>query len=92
MTTLPSQVPDSSEPSAPVVRAPAATSSDVAPRPRPRNTHPLVVTIERKSAPRAVFSGDQLTSVDLPEGTRVDLPAAAASSRSRTRTPPSATR
>jgi hypothetical protein len=74
MTTLPSQVPDSSEPSAPVVRAPAATSSDVAPRPRPRNTHPLVVTIERKSAPRAVFSGDQLTSVDLPEGTRVVYP------------------
>jgi len=76
MTTLPLQLPDAdaAEPNDSGVAAPIARSSDVAPRPSVRNTHPLVVTIDRKSAPRAVFSGDQLVSVDLPEGTRVIYP------------------
>jgi nickel-dependent lactate racemase len=38
--------------------------------------HPLVVTIDRKSAPRAVFSGDQLLEIDLPPGSRVIYPRA----------------
>jgi nickel-dependent lactate racemase len=38
--------------------------------------HPLVVTIDSKSAPRAVFSGDQLVEVDLPVGSRVIYPRA----------------
>jgi nickel-dependent lactate racemase len=37
-------------------------------------THPLVVTLDKKSAPRTIFSGDQLVEVDLPEGTRVVYP------------------
>jgi lactate racemase len=41
---------------------------------RVKSGHPLVVTIDRKSAPRAVFSGDQLALVDLPPGARVVYP------------------
>jgi nickel-dependent lactate racemase len=41
---------------------------------RARGSHPLVVTIDKKSAPRAVFSGDQLIEVDLPAGARVVYP------------------
>lgn len=37
-------------------------------------SHPLVVTLDRKSAPRTIFSGDRLISVDMPEGTRVLYP------------------
>ena len=37
-------------------------------------THPLVVTLDRKSAPRSIFSGDQVLEVDLPVGTRVLYP------------------
>jgi len=37
-------------------------------------THPLVVTIDRKSAPRTIFSGDRLIEVDMPPGTRVIYP------------------
>ncbi|NOU33781.1 MAG: DUF2088 domain-containing protein [Polyangiaceae bacterium] len=37
-------------------------------------SHPQVVTIDRKSAPRIAFSGDQLVEVDLPIGTRVVYP------------------
>src|SRR5262249_10424666 len=37
-------------------------------------THPCVVTIDSRSAPRALFSGDQLVEVDLPTGTRVVYP------------------
>lgn len=37
-------------------------------------SHPCVVTIDSRSAPRALFSGDRLTSVDLPTGTRVIYP------------------
>jgi hypothetical protein len=32
--------------------------------------HPCVVTLERDSAPRVLFSGDRLVEVDLPAGTR----------------------
>lgn len=39
-------------------------------------THPLVVTLDRKSAPRTIFSGDQLVDVDMPAGTRVIYPRA----------------
>jgi lactate racemase len=52
------------------------SSSDLAPRP-PRgedSSHPLVVTIDKRSAPRAVFSGDRLVEVDLPVGARVIYP------------------
>ena len=37
-------------------------------------THPLVVTLDRKSAPRTIFSGDRLIDVDMPTGTRVIYP------------------
>jgi hypothetical protein len=36
--------------------------------------HPCVVTLERDSAPRTLFSGDQLVEVDLPAGTRCIYP------------------
>lgn len=36
--------------------------------------HPCVVTLERDSAPRVLFSGDQLVEVDLPAGTRCIYP------------------
>ncbi len=50
------------------------SSSELAPRARTRGSHPLVVTLDKKSAPRAVFSGDQLLEVDLPAGTRCIYP------------------
>lgn len=37
-------------------------------------SHPLVVTLDRKSAPRTIFAGDRLVEVDLPPGTRVIYP------------------
>lgn len=37
-------------------------------------SHPSIVTLDRKSAPRVLFSGSQLVEVDLPEGTRVIYP------------------
>ena len=37
-------------------------------------SHPLVVTLDRKSAPRTIFSGDRLISVDMPPGTRCIYP------------------
>jgi hypothetical protein len=36
--------------------------------------HPSLVTLERDSAPRTLFSGDRLVEVDLPAGTRVIYP------------------
>ena len=36
--------------------------------------HPSVVTIDHRSKPRFLFSGDQLVEVDLPVGTRVVYP------------------
>jgi nickel-dependent lactate racemase len=36
--------------------------------------HPCVVTLDSRSAPRTLFSGDQLVDVDLPTGTRVLYP------------------
>jgi hypothetical protein len=76
MTTRPTLPPDSAEPTASGVRgAIAIAPSDEAPRStRPRSSHPLVVTIERRSAPRATFSGNELVSVDLPVGSRVVYP------------------
>jgi hypothetical protein len=38
--------------------------------------HPSLVTLERDSAPRTLFSGDQLVEVDLPPGTRCIYPKA----------------
>ncbi len=38
------------------------------------NTHPCVVTIDHRSKPRVLWSGDQLVEVDLPVGTRVVYP------------------
>ena len=38
------------------------------------STHPSVVTLDKKSAPRVIFSGDQLVPIDLPAGTRVIYP------------------
>jgi nickel-dependent lactate racemase len=50
-------------------------STSLATRARaPRSDHPLVVTIEKRSAPRAVFSGDQVLEIDLPVGSRVVYP------------------
>ncbi|GAC1577816.1 MAG: lactate racemase domain-containing protein [Polyangiales bacterium] len=37
-------------------------------------SNPYVVTLDRKSAPRTIFSGDRLIEVDMPEGTRVIYP------------------
>jgi len=37
-------------------------------------SHPLVVTLDKKSAPRVLFSGDQLVEVDLPPGARCIYP------------------
>jgi nickel-dependent lactate racemase len=37
-------------------------------------SHPLVVTLEKNSAPRTLFYGDRLMEVDMPEGTRVIYP------------------
>ncbi|EYF06559.1 lactate racemase domain-containing protein [Chondromyces apiculatus] len=37
-------------------------------------SHPCVVTLDSRSAPRTLFSGDQLVEVDLPTGTRVIYP------------------
>ena len=34
-------------------------------------SHPCLVTIDSRSAPRTMFAGDQLVDVDLPTGTRV---------------------
>lgn len=36
--------------------------------------HPSIVTLERDSAPRVLFSGDKLIEVDLPAGTRCIYP------------------
>ena len=36
--------------------------------------HPCVVTLDRRSAARTIFSGDRLIDVDLPAGTRVIYP------------------
>ncbi len=36
--------------------------------------HPCVVTLERDSAPRVLFSGDRLVEVDLPAGSRCIYP------------------
>jgi hypothetical protein len=36
--------------------------------------HPSIVTLERDSAPRVLFSGDRLVEVDLPPGTRCIYP------------------
>ena len=33
--------------------------------------HPCVVTLDHRSKPRVLFSGDQLVEVDLPVGSRV---------------------
>jgi len=37
-------------------------------------SHPCVVTLDSRSEPRTLFSGDQLVEVDLPTGTRVVYP------------------
>lgn len=37
-------------------------------------SHPSVVTLDHKSKPRTLFSGDRLVDVDLPPGTRVLYP------------------
>lgn len=37
-------------------------------------SHPCVVTLDSRSAPRTLFYGDQLMDVDLPTGTRVVYP------------------
>src|SRR5206468_756945 len=35
---------------------------------------PLVVTLDKRSAPRTIFYGDRLMDVDMPPGTRVVYP------------------
>src|SRR5215510_10892525 len=37
-------------------------------------SHPCLVTLDSRSAPRTLFSGDRLVEVDLPTGTRVVYP------------------
>ncbi len=78
MTTPSSTVPDpaalrANGPSAAVSSAPPPPS--LVPRARGgRGDHPLVVTIDKRSAPRAVFTGDRILEVDLPAGSRVIYP------------------
>jgi nickel-dependent lactate racemase len=56
------------------LRLPGETPSP-APVSRSRGReHPLVVTVDERSAPRAVFSGDRLLEIDLPAGSRVIYP------------------
>ncbi len=77
MTTQPTQPPDSAEPSASGVRSALSLAPDEAAHARPRgSSHPLVVTIERRSAPRVTFGGNALVEVDLPVGARVIYPRA----------------
>jgi nickel-dependent lactate racemase len=49
-------------------------TSELAARASRRGDHPLVVTLDKKAAARAVFSGDRLVEVDMPAGTRVVYP------------------
>lgn len=37
-------------------------------------SHPCVVTLDHRSKPRTIFSGDRLVEVDMPAGTRVIYP------------------
>ncbi|HEY8042241.1 MAG TPA: lactate racemase domain-containing protein, partial [Polyangiaceae bacterium] len=57
-----------------IISFPPSSEDGLVPRARTRGSHPLVVTLDRKSAPRAVFSGDRLIEVDLPAGTRCIYP------------------
>jgi hypothetical protein len=66
--------PDSSERLAPSAHPPGPAAGSSAKRSRPRSEHPLVVTLDKASAPRCAFSGDRLVEVDLPAGTRVVYP------------------
>jgi nickel-dependent lactate racemase len=53
----------------------SSSSSDLAPRAKGRGAgHPLVVTLDKGSSPRAVFSGDRLLEIDLPAGSRALYP------------------
>ena len=54
--------------------APPPSSSEILARAKPRGGHPLVVTIDRKSAPRVVFAGNELVEIDLPVGSRCIYP------------------
>jgi hypothetical protein len=66
--------PDSSERLAPTALVPSPTTGPLVKRPRQRSEHPLVVTLDKASAPRCAFSGDRLVEIDLPAGTRVLYP------------------
>jgi nickel-dependent lactate racemase len=65
--------PDSSERLAEGTPTPSA-GADLVRTARPRAEHPLVVTLDKRSAPRTAFSGDLLAEIDLPAGTRVIYP------------------
>ncbi len=54
--------------------SPPASSAMIHRPGRPRGGHPNVVTLDKRSGPRAVFSGDQLLEIDLPAGSRVIYP------------------
>jgi hypothetical protein len=66
--------PDSSERLASAVRTVSPAPGELTTRPKARSDHPLVVMIEKTSAPRCTFSGDRLLEIDLPAGTRVLYP------------------
>ncbi len=66
--------PDSSERLASAVRTASPAQAEHTTRPKARSDHPLVVMIEKTSAPRCTFSGDRLLEIDLPAGTRVLYP------------------
>src|SRR5262245_63539278 len=53
--------------------SPALTTGPSSTSP-PDMSHPCLVTLDSRSAPRTLFSGDQLVEVDLPTGTRVVYP------------------
>jgi nickel-dependent lactate racemase len=72
--TLPASIPPSLPPAS--SQPSSQPPDDLVPRARTRSSHPLVVTLDKKSAPRAVFSGDTLVEVDLPAGTRCIYPRA----------------
>jgi nickel-dependent lactate racemase len=58
-----------------MTNGPSSSPLAISTRPRAsRADHPLVVTLDKRSAPRAVFSGDKVLEVDMPAGTRVVYP------------------
>src|SRR5690606_19491603 len=66
--------PEPTRTRAPAAATPAGTAAFSDSEDGPPMSHPCVVTLDHKSKPRVLFSGDKLVEVDLPAGTRVIYP------------------